>query len=293
MRHWQLYLVILIPFILLIIFSYVPMAGVLMAFENYRPTQGIWGSKWVGFEHFRTFFETRQFRRLLLNTLGISIYSLCAGFPIPIILAMSLNQCGSARFKKFAQMVTYLPHFISTVVVVSMLMLLFSQKTGLVNNALESLFGVRLNFTASPKYFKSMYVLSGVWQNMGFNSILYLAALSGIDPAQHEAATIDGASRWQRMWHVDFPGVLPTIIITLILNVGSIMSVGYEKILLMQNSLNMSTSDVISTYTYRVGLVQANYGLSTAVGLFNSVINLILIVSVNALARRFGDTSLW
>jgi len=293
MRHWQLYLIISIPMISILIFSYVPMYGVQIAFRDYIATKGIWGSPWVGIKYFESFFKTRQFTRLLGNTLGISIYSLLAGFPIPILLALSLNECKSTKFKKAAQMITYAPHFVSVVVVVSMMFLMFSAKTGIVNNVIAAFGGERINFFAEPSIFKSLYVWSGVWQSMGFNSILYLAALSGVDPALHEAATIDGASRIKRIWHIDLPGIMPTIIITLILNTGSIMNVGYEKILLMQNNLNLSASDVISTYVYRIGLVQAQYSLSTAVGLFNSVVNLIIIIAVNAFAKRVGETSLW
>lgn len=293
LRHWQLYLVIALPMLLIFIFSYGPMYGIQIAFRDYIATKGITGSPWVGTQYFETFFKTRQFPRLLGNTIGISLYSLLAGFPVPILLAISLNECGSMRFKKAAQMITYAPHFISTVVVVSMMILMFSMKTGIVNNAIAALGGKRVNFLGEPALFKSMYVWSGVWQGMGFSSILYLSALTSVDPALHEAAVIDGASRVKRIWHIDIPSILPTIVITLILNTGSIMSVGYEKILLMQNNLNLSASDVISTYVYRIGLVQAQYGLSTAVNLFNSVVNLIIIVSVNAIAKRIGETSLW
>ena len=293
LRHWQLYLVIAVPLILIFIFSYGPMYRIQIAFRDYIATKGISGSTWVGTKYFASFFKTRQFPRLVGNTIGISLYSLLAGFPIPILLAISLNECGSLRFKKSAQMITYAPHFISTVVIVSIMTLMFSMKTGIVNNAIVALGGKRINFMGEARFFKSMYVWSGVWQSMGFNSILYLSALAGVDPALHEAATIDGASRVKRIWHIDIPCILPTIVITLILNTGSIMSVGYEKILLMQNNLNMSTSDVISTYVYRIGLVNAQYSLSTAVNLFNSVVNLIIITTVNAIAKRVGDTSLW
>ena len=279
--------------ILIFIFSYGPMYGIQIAFRDYIATKGISGSTWVGTKYFASFFKTRQFPRLLGNTIGISLYSLLASFPIPILLAISLNECGSLRFKKSAQMITYAPHFISTVVIVSIMTLMFSMKTGIVNNAIVALGGKRINFMGEARFFKSMYVWSGVWQSMGFNSILYLSALAGVDPALHEAATIDGASRVKRIWHIDIPCILPTIVITLILNTGSIMSIGYEKILLMQNNLNMSTSDVISTYVYRIGLVNAQYSLSTAVNLFNSVVNLIIITTVNAIAKRVGDTSLW
>lgn len=293
LRHWQLYFVVAIPLILILIFSYGPMYGIQIAFRDYIATDGISGSEWVGLHYFESFFKTRQFPRLLGNTIGISLYTLAAGFPVPIILAISLNECDSVRFKKTAQMITYAPHFISTVVIVSMMILMFSMKTGIVNNAIEAVGGERINFWGEASLFKTMYVWSGVWQSMGFNSILYLSALTSVDPALHEAATIDGATRLKRIWHIDIPSILPTIVISLILNTGSIMSVGYEKILLMQNNLNLSTSDVISTYVYRIGLVQAQYSLSTAVNLFNSVVNLIIIVTVNAIARKLGETSLW
>ncbi len=292
-RHWQLYLVISIPLVFIVIFSYLPMYGVQIAFRDYIATKGILGSPWVGLKYFESFFRTRQFTRLLGNTLGMSIYALIASFPIPILLALSLNECGAKRLKKSVQMITYAPHFISTVVVVSMMYLMLSSKTGIVNNVIAAFGGQRINFFADPSKFKSLYVWSGIWQSMGYNSVLYLAALSGVSPSLHEAAMIDGASRVKRIWHIDIPGIMPTIIITLILNTGSLMNVGYEKILLMQNDLNLSASDVISTYVYRIGLVQAQYSLSTAVGLFNSVVNLIIIASVNALAKRVGDTSLW
>lgn len=292
-KHWQLYLVFLVPLALLICFSYVPMYGIQIAFKDFVATQGIGGSEWVGFKYFTEFFGSYQFKRLLGNTLGISLYTLIAGFPIPILLAIALNECRSVRYKKTVQMITYAPYFISTVVLVSMLTLILAPKTGLVNNGLAAMGLEKINFLAVPGMFKSIYVWSGIWQNMGFSAIIYIAALAGIDPTLHEAAVVDGASKLKRIWHIDLPGIMPTIIITLILSAGSIMNVGYEKIFLMQNPANMPASDVISTYVYRIGLINTQYSLSTAVGLFNSVVNMIILISVNAVARKVGETSLW
>lgn len=295
MLHWQVYVMLLPPLIVLILFSYWPMAGIAIAFKNYRAVDGIWGSPWAEpwYYYFQNFFATKDFPRLLKNTLGLSIYSLIAGFPFPIILAISLNECRNLRFKKTVQMITYAPYFISVVILVSILTLLFSNKTGIVNHVIEVLGGTRYSFTSEPAAFKHMYVWSGIWQSCGFSSVLYIAALAGVDPALHEAASIDGASRVKQIIHVDIPGIMPTIVITLILNCGSLMSVGYEKVYLMQNTLNMSTSDIFSTYVYRVGLQQVQYSLSTAVNLFNSICNVIIITFVNWVAGKLGETSLW
>ena len=293
--HWQCYLMLLPPFIVLILFSYWPMFGILIAFKNYRAVNGILGSPWAEpwYYYFKNFFGTRDFGRLLKNTLGISIYHLLAGFPFPIILALALNECRNMRYRKVVQMVTYSPYFISTVILVSIITMLFSQKTGLVNNFIVKFGGTRYPFLSEPKAFKHLYVWSGIWQGTGFSSVLYIAALAGVDPSLHEAAEIDGASRLQQIFHVDIPGIMPTIVITLILNCGSVMSVGYEKVYLLQNTQNISTSDVFSTYIYRMGLQQAQYSLATAVNLFNSVANIIIITLVNWIARRVGETSLW
>ena len=292
-KHWQLYLIVALPMVFILLFSYGPMYGIQIAFKDFNPIDGIWNSRWVGLEHFQDFIGSHQFVRLLTNTLGITLYTLIAGFPIPIILAISLNECGNAVFKKTVQMVTYAPHFISVVVMAGIVLMFLSPHTGVVNQFLQ-LFGLeRIDFMAKPQYFKSIYVWSGIWQNMGYNSIIYLSALSGVDPSLHEAAMVDGTSRLKRIWHVDIPGILPTIIILLIMNTGNIMSLGYEKILLMQNSANMVASDVISTYVYRVGLQDAQYSLSAAVGLFNAVINCAVLVIVNAIARRVSEISLW
>ena len=292
-RCWQLYLIILIPMLIIIIFSYGPMFGVQIAFKNFRPKEGIWGSPWVGFTHFQTFFTSYQFRRVLLNTLGISLYGLIAGFPIPVLLAILINETANRTFKKSVQLITFAPYFISTVVMTNMILMFISVYGGPVNNIIAALGGERIDFIAKPEYFKSIYVWSGVWQGMGYSSVIYIAALSAIDPALYEAATIDGANKFQKIRHIDIPGIAPTIVILLILNSGAIMNVGYEKIFLMQNNLNMSTSDVISTYVFRMGLQNAQYSFSAAVGLFNSVVNALLLVLVNQAARRFGETSLW
>ncbi|MCI8622707.1 MAG: sugar ABC transporter permease [Provencibacterium sp.] len=292
-RHWQLYLIFLVPLAVVLIFSYGPMYGLQIAFKDFMASKGIVGSPWVGLKHFRSFITSYQFPRLLGNTLGISIYSLLAGFPIPVLLALMINECGNAKFKKSVQMVSYAPHFISTVIMVSILLMFLSPRSGFINNVVALFGGERIDFIAKPEYFKSLYVWSGIWQNMGYSSIIYIAALAGIDPALHEAAVVDGASKLRRIWHIDIPGILPTVIIMLILDCGKLMNVGYEKVLLMQNSLNMSSSDIISTFVYRMGLEQAQYSFSTAVGLFNSVINTVLLVAVNQVARKCSETSLF
>ncbi|MBD0384055.1 sugar ABC transporter permease [Paenibacillus sp. WST5] len=269
------------------------MYGALLAFKNYNIVKGITGSPWAGFKHFQYFFEGPYFWLILKNTLGISLYGLLVGFPIPIIFALALNEIGRASFKKFVQLVTYAPHFISTVIVVSMLSLLLGPQVGVVNNLLAAFGFEKINFIGEPAYFKSLVVWSDVWQNAGYGAIIYLAALAGIDPTLYEAAKVDGASRWQKIIHVDIPGILPTIIILLILGVGNIMSVGFEKVYLLQNSMNADSSEIIATYVYRAGLLNGNVSYATAVGLFNSVCNLILLVSVNSLAKRVTKNSLW
>lgn len=292
-RHWQLYLIVAVPLIIIIIFSYGPMYGLQIAFQNFSPIKGFAESDWVGFQHFTDFISSHQFKRLILNTLGISFYTLIAGFPIPILLAVSLNECRNKFFKKTVQMVTYAPYFISTVVMTGVVLMFLSPHTGLVNNFIRLFGGEAVDFMGKPEMFKSIYVWSGIWQSMGYSSIIYLSALSGVDPSLREAAIIDGANRIKCIWHVDLPSILPTITILLIMSMGNIMSVGYEKVLLMQNPVNMPSSDIISTYVYRLGLQNAQYSFSAAVGLFNSVINCVLLVIVNKIAKRIGETSLW
>jgi putative aldouronate transport system permease protein len=293
MRHWELYFLVLLPVAYLIIFKYIPMVGVQIAFKDFNVVQGIWGSQWVGMKHFTAFFESPNFWLIIKNTIGVSFYSLLAGFPIPILLALALNEVRTGMFKKTVQMVTYAPHFISTVVMVSIVMLMLTPHVGVIDR-LFTMFGKEMtNFMGVPEYFKSIYVWSGVWQEMGYASIIYIAALAGVDPSLYEAARMDGASRWKKIIHIDLPSLIPITITMLILSLGNIMGVGFEKIYLMQNPLNLSSSEVISTYVYKVGLVGANFSFSSAVGLFNSIINLILLITVNFVAKRISETSLW
>jgi len=293
LRSWQLYLFVLAAFLYFLIFSYLPMYGVTIAFRDYIPSKGILGSPWVGFKHFTRFFDSYYFWDLIKNTIGINLYSLIVGFPIPIILAIALNECRQVKFKKITQTVTYAPNFISTVVMCGMIISFLSPTTGIINHFIELLGFERIPFMTDPKWFKTVYVLSGVWQGAGWGSIIYLAALSGVDPTLHEAARIDGATRLQRIWHIDIPAILPTIIIVLIMNCGSLMAMGHEKILLLQNPLNMEASNVIATFVYQQGLVDGQYSFASAVGLFNSVINSVLLIIVNKFSRKLSEVSLW
>ena len=292
-RYWQLYIFLLPALIYFLIFHYGPMYGVQIAFKRYMPSLGIIGSPWVGFDHFKRFFNSYYFGDLIKNTLGISIYELILGFPMPIILALVFNELKNGFFKKFAQTVTYAPHFISTVVIVGMLVSFLSPSTGIINHIISALGGNRHAFLEDPKWFKTIYVLSGIWQNTGWNTIIYMSALAGVNPELHEAAAIDGASRFQRLLYINLPALVPTMIILLIMNFGSIMSMGYEKILLMQNPLNIAASNVISIFTYQQGLIDANYSYAAAVGLFNAAINAILLLSVNKITRKITDIGLW
>lgn len=288
----QLYLFVLPAFLIILIFSYGPMYGVIIAFKDYMPSLGILSSPWVGFKHFQRFFDSYYFWDLIKNTVGISVYSLVVGFPLPIILALALNEVKDGPFKKITQTVTYAPNFIAVVVMVGMVIAFLSPSTGIINHFLELIGMERINFMTDPKWFKTIYVLSGVWQGTGWGSVIYLAALSGVDTQLHEAATIDGASRIQRVWYINVPTIMPTMVILLIMSFGSIMSVGFEKIILMQNPLNMESSNVISTFVYQQGLLDAQYSFAAAVGLFNSLINSALLILVNAVAKRLSDSSL-
>lgn len=292
-KNWDLYVLVAPVIVYFIVFDYFPMYGVQIAFKNFIAAKGIWGSDWAGFAHFERFFNSYYFWRLIKNTLGISLYSLVVGFPVPLILALMINEVGSRPFKRFVQTVTYAPHFLSTVVMVGLILIFLDPQNGMVNLLIRFFGGQPISFMTEPEWFKTIYVFSGVWQNMGWSSIIYLAALAGIDPTLHEAARVDGASRLQRIWHINLPGIMPTVVILLIMNVGHLMGVGFEKIYLMQNDLNKESSDVISTYVYTSGIVGAQYSFSAAVGLFNSVVNFILLVSVNYIARRLNETSLW
>ncbi|WP_116189121.1 ABC transporter permease [Paenibacillus taihuensis] len=292
-KHWQLYLVVIPPLLYFIIFKYYPMLNAVLAFKDYNVIKGIWGSPWVGMKNFKLFFDNPIFWNLIKNTIYLSGYLLLAGFPIPIALALMLNEVRSNRFKRFVQLVTFAPYFISTVVMVSIIMLFLAPRLGFINVLMNHLGLDSINFLGMPSMFRSIYVWSDIWQTAGYSAVIYLAALAGIDPTLYEAAKVDGASRFQKIWHVDLPGILPTIIIVLILNVGNVMAIGFEKVYLLQNPLNLVNSEIISTYVYSIGLLNANYSFATAVGLFNSVINLVLLVLVNGLAKRFSNNSLW
>ncbi len=269
------------------------MYGLIIAFKDFSPAKGIWGSEWVGLEHFKTFMSSIYFWRLLWNTIGINIYELVVGFPAPIILALIINEVRKEKFKKVVQTVVYLPNFISTVVVAGMIIAFLSPSSGVVNHFIKILGGEPIHFLAEPAWFKTIYVWTGVWQFCGWGSIIYLAALAGIDVQLYEAATVDGASSWQKLIHITLPGIIPTIIILLILRMGSIFSVGYEKIILLYNPQTYETADVISTYVYRRGILQADFSYSSAISLFNNVINFIMLVVVNKLSSKVSETSLW
>ena len=292
MRHWQWYVLLLIPIALTLIFKYWPMYGTIIAFKQYNGGD-MWAAKWVGLKHFQNFFKTPVFWRIVKNTLIINVYYLIACFPLPIVLALSLNICRSNLLKKAVQMITYAPYFISTVVMVSIISQVFHQNFGIVNMLIKRLTGTTINFLGKKEYFYHMYVWTSVWQFVGYASIMYIAVLAGIDPTLHEAAIVDGASLFKRTLHIDIPGILPTATILFIMNCGSIMSIGFEKVYLMQNTMNQATSEVISTYVYKQGLKGAQYSYSTAIGLFNSAINLIILIVVNKVAQRVGETSLW
>ena len=292
-RHWQLYLMLVLPVTYLIIFAYLPMGGAVIAFKDYSIRGGIWGSEWVGLKHFKNFFTTPDFKNLMTNTLALSLYSLIISFPMPILLALAINEMRGRHYKKVVQMVTYLPYFISTVVVVGIMQNIFSVRTGLVNNIIMLFGGKAVDFMGKPGLFRSLYVWSGVWQGMGYSAVIYIAALASVDISQTEAAIIDGAGRFARVWNVDIPAIMPTIVIQLILAVGSIMSLGFEKVYLMQNPVNMQTSEIISTFVYKRGLINFQYSYATAVGLFNSVCNMVLIVLANMFSKRVNETSLW
>lgn len=295
--YWQLYTFLLLPVVYIIVFNYVPMVGAQIAFKKFNLMDGIWGSPWVGLRNFEKFFSAYQFQRVLVNTLTLSAYSILAAFPFPILFALMLNTVERVRFKKTVQTITYMPHFISTVVLVGIMMQIFHPMTGVYGAVSRMLTGnTPSDLFANPNAFPHLYVWSGVWQNFGYNSIIYIAALTNVSAELHEAAEVDGASRFQRVLHIDFPALLPTIVIMLILRTGSILSIGFEKAFLMQNTLNISRSEIISTFVYKKGLASGasnDYSYSAAIGMFNSVVNLILITVVNAIARRFGESSLW
>ena len=291
-KNWSLYLIVLPVVAYYIIFAYMPMYGAVIAFKSFSLKYGILGSPWVGFRYFEQFFTSPYFKRILLNTLRISGYSILFGFPAPIILALLINEIKSRKFVKFVQTASYLPHFISLVVVCSLIRE-FTVQDGLINDFFAMFGAERTNMLSYSSRFTTIYVLSGIWQELGWGAIIYLAALTGVDQEIYEAARIDGAGRWRQTLHVTLPGIMPTVVVMLILTLGGTMSVGFEKIILLYSPLTYDKADVISSFVYRVGLKDQNYSYSAAVGLFNSVINFALIVAANMLSRRVGETSLW
>jgi putative aldouronate transport system permease protein len=292
---WQLYVLLLLPVAYLVIFCYVPMYGAQIAFKDFNIGKGITGSPWAGLKHFVFFIRSYMFPRLMLNTLAISLYSMAAGICIPVVFAMALNYLRSRFVRKTAQLITYAPYFLSTVVVAGMVIELLSPRTGLINKIIEAFGGTAVHFMTKPELFSTIFVWSDVWQTTGYSSIIYLAALVGIDPTLHEAAVVDGASRLQRIRFIDLPGIMPTIIIMVLLRIAYILNIGYEKILLLQNPFNLRASEVIDTYVYHIGIAGSSVGYSyaSAIGLFKSLIGLALLVIANALTRRFARSSLW
>lgn len=292
--NWELYLMLVIPIALLLVFNYYPMLGLQIAFKRYTASGGIWGSRWVGLSQFKKMITTPKFTQVFFNTLRISLYLLPVNAVVSMVFALFLNVVRNTAYKKTVQMITYMPHFISTVIMVGILTQLLNPRMGLYGNVCRMLGIEAVDLWSKPSYLPHIYVWSEVWQHVGWNAIIYLAALASVDQELYEAASIDGASRIRQMIHIDVPSILPTFIILFILNVGSIMSLGYEKILLMQNDLNLSASEIISTYSYKVALQSGtDYSYGTAIGLFNSVINLILITTVNFLSKKLTENSLW
>lgn len=291
-RNRSLYLMVLPVILFYILFHYKPMYGALIAFQDYNPRLGFSGSEWVGFDQFNRFFTSPYFGRLVKNTLLLSVYGILFGFPAPIILALLLNELRAKRFKKTVQTITYLPHFISLVVVTGIIKD-FTQSTGLINDIIVMFGGERSSLIQNPALYRTIYIVSDIWQGIGWGSIIYLSALSGVDQQLYEAASIDGAGRWKQLIHVTLPGIAPTIVIMLIMRMGQLLGTGYEKTILLYNEATYETADVIASYIYRVGILERNWSYSTAIGLFNSVINLALLIVTNKISKRVSETSLW
>ena len=291
--NWQFWLIIALPVIYAFVFAYIPMGGIIIAFKDYSIRRGILGSDWVGLKYFKQFLTSTNSVLVIKNTIILGVYTFLVNFPIPILLAIGINEVRNIKFKKTVQLVTYAPYFISVVIMVGMMVQMMDMRTGIVNVLLGKLGIDAINFFGDPKIFRHLYVWSGVWQTAGYSSIIYVAALAGVSPEFHEAATMDGATRLQRIIHVDIPTIMPTIIIQLIFCCANVVNIGMDKIFLMQTSLNASVSEVISTFVYKVGVVNANFGFSTAAGLFQSLVSFGLLVLVNQLSRRMSDTSLW
>lgn len=293
-RHWPLYLMVLPAVVVVAVFSYGPMYGVVIAFKNFKPAYGIAGSPWVGMKNFERFFSSYQFKNILFNTLSISLYSMVAGFPAPVILALMMDQIRSKRTQRFIQTVTYMPHFISVIVISGMILTFLNVNTGLYGH-IARLLGVSdpVDLLGQKNLFSTVYVVSDIWQHTGWDSIIYMAALSAVDTSLYEAARVDGASEWDKIIHIQIPSIVPTMVILLILRAGSLMSVGFDKVFLLQNGLNLDRSEVISTYVYKVGMINQQYSFSAAANLFNTVVNFFMIMIVNQIARKVGETSLW
>ncbi len=292
-KHYQLYLLLIPSAVLLFCFAYLPMFGIVIAFKDYSPALGVMGSKFVGFKHFLQYFRSYQFGGTINNTLVLSLYSILVGFPLPILLALMCNQMKTKMFKKVFQVITYLPHFISTMVMCGLVLIFLSPSSGLFAN-IFNLFGAKFpNLMASASGFKHVYVWSDIWQHLGWDSIIYLAALAGIDPTYYEAATVDGASTLQKIKYIDIPMILPTAMVLLVLRAGSILGIGFEKVFLLQNVQNIMSSEIISTYVYKMGMQSMQYSLSTAIGLFNTVVNVIVLLLVNLASKKLTESSLF
>lgn len=289
----DLYLLLALPLAWYIIFQYIPIYGVQIAFRQFNPAIGILDSKWVSLKYFMQFFESYYFKDIIVNTVTLSVFQLLVGFPIPIMLAIMINEIRHPKMKKLIQNITYVPHFLSVVVVVSMLSLFSNPDYGLFNKLVTLFGGAPVDFFSKAEYFQPLYVFSSVWQNMGFNAIIYIAALAAIDPSLYEAATMDGATRLQKIIHISLPCIVPTILVLLIMRIGSIMDLGFEKALLMQNAATVSSTEIISTFIYKNGVQKGQFSYSAAVGLFNSGINFILLLSANFVSRKITKTSLW
>ena len=292
-REWQIYALLAPTIIWFLIFSYKPMVGLQIAFKDYSIFRGIAGSPWVGFEHFDTLFGNDQFLRAVKNTMMISLLSLCFGFPVPIILALMFNEITHHVYKRTAQTIVYLPHFVSTVIIAGIVITAFSPSAGIVNTFLTWLGLDPVYFLIKPEWFRPIFIGSGIWQEAGFSSIVFLAAIAGVSPSLYESAVVDGASRWQMMWRITLPAILPTIIIMLIIRIGNLLEVSFELIILLYQPATYETADVINTMIYRQGLQGAQYDVAAAAGLFNAVVAFILVMSANAISKRYSRTSLW
>lgn len=291
--NYQLYVFLLPSVVFFIIFHYYPMFGLKMAFQNFRPSLGFANSAWVGFANFKRLFSGAYFGAIVKNTFVLSLYFLLVKTPLAVVFALLLNSMPSKRYKRFIQTVTYAPHFISTVVLVGMFMLFLSPSNGIVNNMIKALGGEKVNFIASAELFPHLYVWTGIWQQLGWSAVIYFAALSSVSQDLHEAAMVDGASKLKRLIHIDLPAIIPTLVIIMILDCGRVLNVGFEKAFLMQNDVNALTSEIISTYSYKTGLIKGQYSYAAAIGLFNSVVNFVMIIAVNMASRKLSETSLW